>query len=452
MEKLFALFYNDISLLDMLSEHGIITGGAIVYALMDTVKLRTVGDIDIFIKSEYDFNTLIRVLDSDNTVYESLTDALSTGISIINVKTSRAMLPVQLIYRKFDNPMEILNTFDLDYVQCGYYKGTLYQTDLCKKAHASCEISHLVSLHIKGYRLIKAMNKGFRVPLLGTGTFEIPKHLTYSVNVEDILNTNKQQAEFYLDNINTPNICMDTNRMTVVQWKKTKQERFYANLITFGKFIINSDDAIIETENISCVVYVEDFVVFEQLNCRYIGILRLKDIPEQISIIDKFKIEHNEKSISPGKYVIVFSVYNNIYNPKQNTYKRYIANVKKIYSTDNIKLLQFGSNIFSEHEEVENSIQYKNDGYVKVRNLIKFHQNSKHNLSHQKKYAYTAFLYYIEEKHSKEIYAINMACKQMLYDIIKQRSYKLDTSTMWEMAIALEQKTLDDMIHYIEGF
>lgn len=95
-----------------------------------------------------------------------------------------------------------------------------------------------------------------------------------------------------------------------------------------------------------------------------------------------------------------------------------------------------------------------NKPYQKIKNLIKKHKNSDDKLAHAKKSAYQCFLSCINDRKTTEKEAIKTACGQMTIDADKYSngSFLDGGGGLFLSMIGQSQNTIDDMIHYIEGF
>lgn len=97
----------------------------------------------------------------------------------------------------------------------------------------------------------------------------------------------------------------------------------------------------------------------------------------------------------------------------------------------------------------------KNRKYIEIYNRIeslksngKYEYSRQNQINHYKKNAYECFLYYVEKK--KEETAVKEACRQMSID-----SHKLNENTLGTLTLSImanQNKTVRDMIHFIEGF
>ena len=185
VEKIASSFSHKKELVWELQQYGVLAGGAIVYALCDFVPLETVGDIDVFVATveigkqvlsylceQYpifhietpDSQTTSRMDESDDKITSPVVSFVVEGA-----------LPIQIIVRPFGCPMDVLESFDLDYVQCGISGGTLYQTSRCEIAHTTRKIRYFRDPYFRGGRLEKAIRKGFSCPLFkpkGWGSVE----------------------------------------------------------------------------------------------------------------------------------------------------------------------------------------------------------------------------------------------------------------------------------------
>jgi len=164
---------NSEELLQKILNKGMVAGGAVVYTLCPDLKPSQVGDIDIFVMNSKCI--LVELLElteewikTNNISYTFLPAGFSKPpefkdeVSLVTLRLEKKF-SLQFIFSSFDKPMEVLNGFDLDYVQCGFYKGKVYQTEACKKALLKREIFTAKNEYIKGKRILKAIKKGFKV-------------------------------------------------------------------------------------------------------------------------------------------------------------------------------------------------------------------------------------------------------------------------------------------------
>lgn len=210
----FAKIFNSnetLDLLDKLQNDHVIAGGSIVWFLNDFVPKSSIGDIDVFINSkekfietaeyilnkyngrlfrqtyceygEYSKETLIDnelttsseicgdqiVCRSDNHinyVYMVGNKVAKTTWSVYNIKIKDEPVDIQLIYLEYDNPNDIIMSFDFDYVQCALHKNNLYITEDCKDSHRTRSVQYSFG-SVDYARLAKAIDKGFKAPFMG---------------------------------------------------------------------------------------------------------------------------------------------------------------------------------------------------------------------------------------------------------------------------------------------
>lgn len=164
-----------IDLLKFLTDNALIAGGSVVYALNEFVPVSSVGDIDVFIPSIETFKNVQTAI-SDHFVAKLTPMGFlgNNSYSIVNVKIEDVKTEIQLIYRPYSNPNEILGTFDLDYVQCGLFNRSIIETPRCKRSHKDRCINEFlgVSRIFRKKRIHKAINKGFKCPLVEYSNFE----------------------------------------------------------------------------------------------------------------------------------------------------------------------------------------------------------------------------------------------------------------------------------------
>jgi hypothetical protein len=192
--------------LHLLQQKGVIAGGSMVYALNDFVPKESVSDIDVFMtydeKGEFHKQEETVCRSVLNALLEEFPDAVvktpygaTTGVSVVTVFLMPSMLteeevslphfsnvPIQLIFNHLQHPQDIIESFDLDYVQCALSNNRIYITSEAREAHqrrrvryvwfktgknvdlAKSQFDHeaLSLLSVTIHRLRKAMNKGFQ--------------------------------------------------------------------------------------------------------------------------------------------------------------------------------------------------------------------------------------------------------------------------------------------------
>nr|QBK91705.1 MAG: tRNA nucleotidyltransferase/poly(A) polymerase [Pithovirus LCPAC304] len=205
VEKIASSFSHKKELVWELQQYGVLAGGAIVYALCDFVPLETVGDIDVFVATVEIGKQVLSYLCEQYPIFHIETpDSQATSrIDEPDGKTTSPVvsfvvegaLPIQIIVRSFECPMDVLESFDLDYVQCGIAGGTLYQTSRCEMAHTTRKIRYFRDPTFRGGRLEKAIQKGFSAPLFkpkGWGS------VTYSPMEYDMLELRDFEISEYI--------------------------------------------------------------------------------------------------------------------------------------------------------------------------------------------------------------------------------------------------------------
>lgn len=171
-------------LFDFVSTEAVIAGGTIVYALNDFVPIDSVGDIDIFVDSLDKAVRLMHLINDaekilkfelmmqyDNSFNEQSIDNASSAPKKCSVVTCHFERPglkdLQFVMQSFDHPLQIIENFDMDYVQCAYHKGQFFVTDFAREAHSQRRIIRLRQNPPRYERLIKAAKKGFITCVFG---------------------------------------------------------------------------------------------------------------------------------------------------------------------------------------------------------------------------------------------------------------------------------------------
>jgi len=181
----------DPAFLEKLNQKAVIAGGSVVYACCPDLKRNYVGDIDFFVLNE-DKDTFVELLLEvrDWAQKNSLSVKFCTrephhpedkDFSVVSAKFE--MFTLQFVFSGKTSPLEVIQGFDMDYVQCSYFKGKLLRTEPCLKAHQTRTISQIYHTLVPK-RIIKAWKKGFRVPPLFLSVPPPPGHDPYTVPVK----------------------------------------------------------------------------------------------------------------------------------------------------------------------------------------------------------------------------------------------------------------------------
>ena len=150
-----------------LSDFGVIAGGSIVFALNKFVPLDSVGDIDVFVNSKENYDKCVTLLQTyfaphfETIVY----DDVHYNFAVLSVNISNKH-KLQIIYHEYETPVDIIDSFDLDYVQCAIHNGNIYQTDRCVRSHKHRQIFEFSDIRFRNGRFRKAVDKGFKCPIV----------------------------------------------------------------------------------------------------------------------------------------------------------------------------------------------------------------------------------------------------------------------------------------------
>jgi hypothetical protein len=162
-----------------LLNYGIIAGGAVVYAINDFVPNDSVGDIDVYINTREKFIALVQHLYAQYTVtrMEEISNSYDIEneereVTVIHIHVNECSIPIQLILQEYTDFMDVIMSFDLDYVQC--YIGTdgiIVRTDACAIAHNTRRVKYTEENNVGIHRLWKAYNKGFTTYIFGSPNY-----------------------------------------------------------------------------------------------------------------------------------------------------------------------------------------------------------------------------------------------------------------------------------------
>ena len=160
-----------LELVDIFLNHGVISGGSVLHALVDSPETKP-SDIDIYVLNS-DHNQLqqlviqLYVYLTLNYGFHPSNYIFGVNKSIITIYCHPLKLPIQLILTDKTSLEDILNEYDLDYVQLGLSKRNgeihLIQSTISKIAIDTKSVNFVHSGLSK--RLQKAVSKGFLLPI-----------------------------------------------------------------------------------------------------------------------------------------------------------------------------------------------------------------------------------------------------------------------------------------------
>lgn len=183
-----------INLLSTLSNIGVIAGGSVVYSLNDFVPKDSVGDIDLFVNSKD------KMLESVDLIHKKFPKCEFNVHDVYNIQGIISMVtidiyensshPIQVILYDFESiEDDLLDLFDIDYVQCGIHKNKVIITKRCEESHRERKILK-ISSNVKRHRLEKATLKNFQCIIFETIDNDYTILPTINISLEDFLNLN----------------------------------------------------------------------------------------------------------------------------------------------------------------------------------------------------------------------------------------------------------------------
>lgn len=253
------IFNLNRTIIHKLSQIGVIAGGSMVYALNEFVDKSSVSDIDVYLPTKSAFMEAVNVLVetgeqcSFNTMSsvqyggEPNPDEDNPDISILNVKINSINAIYQLIYFEFESAFDVIRSFDLDFVQVGWYQGKVFRTKACITSHIAKQV--LRGYHVpRKNRIDKAILKGFSALPIGKEFKAIESYKFIQIDDLNELNLipfspRKSIGEFFFD------------QLEVVKLEKTTvlplfRNRLGGNNITFSIdifYLINNKECKTET-------------------------------------------------------------------------------------------------------------------------------------------------------------------------------------------------------------
>lgn len=379
-EHIVANHFKDIAVLLMyLSNLGVIAGGSMVYALNNFVPGSSVGDIDVFINDKVKFLEAFRILKSrtyfdqilvsnpgkyfqgdlsgvipsegpdevEDSKISIITFVFKDAIPGVDRKGSDSIWPrIQLIFQNFERPEEVIESFDLDYVQCAYHQGQVYLTEICKQSHINRTVFKATEFPPTIDRLEKAYHKGFKVPIFGNYESSNYKTTLSFDLTEDNISPIRRRSKIRK--------MYDLTKIKAVGFKECKVEMWKNNEMKYGKITLLIDDAELDVSYISTEINV--------LNDE-----RHVEVPG--TTINHCKNKSEVKTIL-GKHIVKASLYlcNGFFRLRSD----------QVYSTGNAISISLANPKFSDSEDLKDpedeSTKIKNLINTKIKNLINKHQ------------------------------------------------------------------------------
>lgn len=175
LKDLFSSSQLGLQFLTQLNQKAVIAGGSVVYNLLNDSTLIP-NDIDVFLLKDSPLKPILELIEEFFVIKRyQITNPSYEGSSVIDVIL--ADITIQIIFTQCENANELIDSFDMDYVQCAYYQNKLYITEDCKRAHQDRRI-YKISPETRYDRLLKAIQKGFKSVLFYTrSSFPVYKNV-----------------------------------------------------------------------------------------------------------------------------------------------------------------------------------------------------------------------------------------------------------------------------------
>ena len=436
------LFENDgaAELLLKLNKKVLIAGGSVVYDQMaekNKIDKSKIGDVDLFVFKSEDYHKQVKkVINMISKYFEiekisvgigSYTqEQTNSGISVLNIKLKEELTLFQIIITNDETPLQILNSFDMDYVQCGYYQNKLHITECCIKSHTNSRI-YKISPSVKFNRLLKAATKGFKTILFESDANS--KRITYK----------KIQIEQLIE-LNLSPIIKNEELVDVTKLK------YYQHRQDFKTFQMNDNEVIVSKYFFG--IKADDSVVIPKvktiaIRCRVIDIV--DDMFLKVDLVEY------------AKTIIWIDYDPKIKFKKNETYTLIVRGVNSESTNVMFKPLKIVDVIDSELVcNITPDIQPPKNSYELLKFLIKKYnelemetEGKKSRAIHIKSGAYKAFLYHKKSMKSEEK-AIRESIIQTKYDFDKWFNSGARPITYYELNYKKIESVLE-MINKIES-
>lgn len=472
--KLCELLPNNPNLINLLAKHGVIAGGAVVYALNDYVPIESVGDIDVFVNNK---KTLIKLVESvmslatiekielmynyfdDSNIQDRLDEKSKGSVCTIKIADASSMRSIQFILKQFKNVEDVITDFDLDYVQCAYHLGQFHRTHFAMESHQEQSVIYAMQKNISQCRLMKAVQKGFSCPVFGCPRNHLQTiTLSYPPDEEQL-------------------VFIDSRTNLTVPYKI--REKILPTVHISGKDFKSDDGSNKHLERCSLKkvffdygngYYMKSFSVcvrIEELN-PYDQPHSCKIYPIQIGNIEVCKLKYKLFSstfqpVLDQTYNVLVSLYS-YFVPElehRDDYKFQVSMFLESEHKDLMEPTNFDDNTYFPIDKLKPNVycfsksrQHLNtkDDIVKhIEGLIKNKEESKWRSDLHKANAYRAFLYHFVQENKSEEESSQIAAGQMSWDSIKRNQ----RSPADYFMMMIPQKTVSnhyELIKHIEKF
>lgn len=431
-------------LLTYLSENGVIAGGSIVYSTNDFVPQKTVGDIDVFVHSEK-IKEVLKELEgypcqhytfiSPNVYFEGETVELGTEVSILHIPLGNGCIPLQIIIQDYDTPMDVIESFDLDYVQCGYSAGKLWKTDICVRSHESREVRMVVEVPASLKRLDKAYRKKFKVCMIGEKRNDVQlKPVETSPTFAPIKRRKSSTVT---------KICI--SNITVQKILFLRPKEIYEGMVKIypSRFICQVDDEKWEQK----LVPIRVKILEKEYESRQVIITPVIIGPYEVSVcrmMEKFFLDIGKT------YTLLVDLYFTQSRAKFGIYGKYQHNrARPIVFSEYLEIKKDPGATIPNLKHTLDIVNVDTVEYIKARmKEIEYTESDSVWIKYQ---AYSAFMYKYTKNTSKKekerIYkAVRYAASQMKYDRLKMMGY----TPSYLGPDATNCETIKDLVKYVE--
>lgn len=383
------------------------------------------SDIDVFINDKDTLFNMISYMEVNYPVNEltlihhGYFEEDKSG-SVVNISLKNERVFVQFILLEYETPMEIIEGFDLDYVQCALHKNKLYFTDICRASHLSRKVEYATEFPPPMKRLMKAVEKGFSAPVFGNST-NSPVMKKFNRNESELKYIKRRDQNRGLYKLSETVICAATSELPK-KWK--------TNIIYDTKFTVKNNGIEANVKHVPLKIKMER-QRFEK-NKYYIS------TPDHPSLgIDRCILPVASAVSSDEEYIAVSNLF--AFEIRKGS-RIYLA--LQISMIGDIKILPL---------KVLDSLKIfiKDSPNLDIQKMIAKHSLCASQLSFIKKNAYECFLYNFKDT-KDEKKAIKEACRQIVIDHGKMR--KEGPSFALSSFAFNYCETVSEMIRFIEGF
>lgn len=230
-------------LISYISSIGVIAGSSVLYCFDDYIDKSKIGDIDVFCTSVDNFIKICELIYQQNIkkIILPIDDQYTGDIFISTLHFDiGADKNFNIILSKHESPTEIINNFDMDYIQCAWYNNKIYTSKIFDESLSS-KIVRWYDINTSAYRLKKALQKGYKLKYLCSNYQEILENHEEIMNCKNMKFIKSVEKNYHICDDNSLILEPNANEFCTI-----KMENYEINIVPF-----KNDKSLIDVYNLS---------------------------------------------------------------------------------------------------------------------------------------------------------------------------------------------------------